>query len=457
MSNLILDWAHAWPSEWMPSGAPEGTSSGPGRGDADPRVAMEPYVARLERSVPHLPFLSLPFAEELSGQLDEFMEFLRSFRHMLILGIGGSALGPRALQKAFYPAQDRPGHDGPWLWIADNVDPDAFSALLEKLPPEDTLVVVISKSGGTIETVSQYLIALPWLQHRLPGTWQEHLFVVTDADSGFLRDETDRHFLRSLPVPEGLGGRYSVLSAVGLVPAAFMGMDWKALLRGACDVGRPLAAQPAMLAGHPAWRLGAWASHLAFTGKSQLIFFCYVPAWASLGPWFAQLWAESLGKDGRGTMPLPAVGVTDQHSLLQMFLGGPLDKGCLFLSSPAPRGPVLGHQSEPWGWLSGRSLGDILEAETLATRMSLVQRGVPLVHVAAPDCREYAAGKLIMLLEAATMFTGWLLGIDPLDQPAVEEGKRLARGRLGAPGSESDAERVARFVERAGRSDTITL
>ena len=152
-------------------------------------------------------------------------------------------------------------------------------------------------------------------------------------------------------------------------------------------------------------------------------------------------------------MPVPAVGVTDQHSLLQMFLGGPLDKGCLFLSAPAPRGPVLEPQAAPWSWLTGKSLGDILEAETLATRMSLVQRGVPFVHVAAPDCGEYAAGRLIMLLEATTVFTGWISGINPLDQPAVEEGKKLARGRLGAPGSELDAERLTRFTERDAKAD----
>ena len=442
MSNLTLDWSYAWPSSSGPAGAQSSVES------------AGPHVARLEKSLSELPFLSLPFAEELSAQLDSHAEFLRGFRHLLVLGIGGSALGARALQKAFFPAQDRPCHNGPWLWIADNVDPHAFSALLEKLPPDETLVVVISKSGGTIETVSQYLLTLPWLQKHLPDTWQEHLLVVTDTRIGFLREQAGRYGLRSLPVPEGLGGRYSVLSAVGLVPAAFLGLDWKALLRGACDVGRPLAAEPASLPGHPAWKLAQWAFHLAAHAKSQLIFFCYIPAWATFGPWFAQLWAESLGKNGQGTMPVPAVGVTDQHSLLQMFLDGPLDKGCLFLSAPAPQGPVLGPQDEPWGWLSGKSMGEILEAETLATRMSLAQRGVPLVHVTAPDCGEYAAGKLIMLLEASTIFTGWLLGINPVDQPAVEEGKKLARARLGAPGSEADAERLARFTRQEAQADT---
>lgn len=445
MSNLTLDWSYAWPS----------TSGAAGEAGAHSAAeAAQPYAARLERSLSELPFLTLPFAEELSAQLDALAEFLHGFRHLLVLGIGGSALGARALQKAFFPAQDRPRHRGPWLWIADNVDPDAFAALLENLPPAETLVVVVSKSGGTIETVSQYLLILPWLQKRLPGTWQEHLLMVTDTRIGFLREQVERYGLRSLPVPDGLGGRYSVLSAVGLLPAAFLGMDWKALLRGACDVGRPLGANPATLAEHPAWKLARWAFHLASHGKSQLIFFCYIPAWATFGPWFAQLWAESLGKNGLGTMPLPAIGVTDQHSLLQMFLDGPRDKGCLFLSAPAPRGPVLSPQDEPWGWLSGKSMGEILEAETLATRMSLAQRGVPLVHVAAPDCDEYAAGKLIMLLEASTIFTGWLLGINPVDQPAVEEGKKLARARLGAPGSESDAGRLARFTEQETQAGT---
>lgn len=457
MSCLTIDWSHAWPTEktsesiHSPAQGVETGESRPG-GHAD----VSAYAARLRREAPELPFLSLPFAEELMGRLEDYTGFLRGFRHMLVLGIGGSALGARALQKAFFPAQDRPGHDGPWLWIADNVDPASFSALLDKLPPEETLVVVISKSGGTIETMAQYLLILPWLQRRLPGVWQDHLFMVTDADKGFLRDQANRHGLRSLPVPDGLGGRYSVLSAVGLVPAAFMGIDWKGLLRGACEVGRPLAVQPDSLPAHPAWKLGVWASHLAFSGKSQLIFFCYAPAWATFGPWFGQLWAESLGKDGRGTMPVPAVGVTDQHSLLQMFLGGPLDKGCLFLSAPAERGPVLQEKlADPWGWLSGRKLGDILEAETLATRMALVQRGVPLVHLAAPDVSARAAGRLIMLLEAATVFTGWLLGIDPLDQPAVEEGKKLARARLGAPGSAADAERLSAFMRLPVREEQV--
>ncbi len=430
MKSAKLDWAHAWPA-----------------GLARPAAGAEAYVDRLRRELPVLPFLSLPFAEELTAELEKQEGFLRGFKHMLLLGIGGSALGPRALQRAFAPAQDRPGCKGPFLWIADNVQPEWLQSVLDGLPPRETIVVVVSKSGGTIETMAQYLLVLPWLQEKLPDEWKDHLFMITDQHKGFLREEADRYGIRSLPVPDNLGGRYSVLSAVGLVPAAFLGIDWKGLLQGAMSVGRPLAADPGLLPSHPAWQLARWAWQMSRSGKSQLIYFCYIPAWSTFGPWFCQLWAESLGKDGQGTMPIPATGVTDQHSLLQMFLDGQPDKACLFVSSPAGTElPMPSGLPEQWSYLEGHSFGDILDAETLATRATLAQKGVPLVHVRMDDESEYSAGKMMMLMEAATIFTGWLLGINPVDQPAVENGKCLARARLGKPGSEKDAERLAEFT-----------
>ena len=441
MSHMKLDWSHAWPENVPGGGKPPGVTTA---------EAAAPFIDRLKRELPALPFLTLPFAESLSDQLRGEEEFLRGFRHMLVLGIGGSALGARALQKAFAPGQDRPGHDGPWLWIADNVEPLLFEDLLRRLPPQETLVAVISKSGGTVETLAQYFLVLPWLQKKLPASWQEHLVIITDAQRGFLRGEASRHALRSMPVPDHLGGRYSVLSAVGLVPAVFLGIDWRALLEGAAQMGRPLAADPAALPLHAAWRLALWGSDLIRAGLRQLIFFCYVPAWATFGPCFAQLWAESLWKSGQGSMPLPALGVTDQHSLLQMFLDGPRDKGCFFLSGPHLPGPVLSAAlPAPWEWLGGKNLVDVLEAETLATRVSLAQRGMPLVCLHLSETGEYAAGQMIMLLEAATVFAGWLLGIDPLDQPAVEKGKILAKARMGAPGNEKDQERLTAFLSSA--------
>mgnify|MGYP000212640242 CR=1 FL=1 len=463
-----------------------------------------------------LPFLTMPYRERLERELPPLLPRVRARRHMLVLGIGGSALGARALQRAFAPGQDGPCHDGPCLWIADNVCSATFESWLAKLPPHETTVVCISKSGGTIETLAQYFLCRDWLRKALGERWHEHMIVVTDLHQGFLREEASRYALDSLEVPDNLGGRYSALSAVGLLPAAFLGIDWQALLDGAAAVARPLAQDPSCLAGHPAFHLACWANALESHGYSQLVFFCYVPQWATYGPWFAQLWAESLGKDGKGIMPVPATGVTDQHSVNQMFLDGQRDKGCIFVTSRGleqgrhfgqdlpenwswlrgkPFGALLEAEGlgtrmalcksgvpllhmemgectpraagsmmllpmptklpEQWQYLKGHSFGDILDAETLATRATLAQKDVPVVHLDMPDESAFSAGKMMMLLEAATIFTGWLMGIDPLDQPAVELGKRLANTRLGASGYPREAADLAEFLAVAQEPESF--
>lgn len=444
-----LDWTNAWPA------APLGRLSPDAAATHDLHRGEMANRLKAELAAGHLPFIDMPYRAALESGLAGLQPTLARYRHMVLLGIGGSALGARALQRAFFPQQDRPGHDGPWLWIADNVDAGTMEAWFASLPPEQTLVVAVSKSGGTIETLAQYFLAKQWLQSALGDRWREHMLVVTDETSGFLRQEAQAANLPSLPVPDHLGGRYSVLSAVGLVPAAFMGLDWRALLDGAQAAGASLVADPASaLPGHPAWQLALWNMALADAHYSQLIFFCYVPLWAPFGPWFAQLWAESLGKESKGTMPLPAVGVTDQHSLQQMFLDGPRDKGCLFLTCPGlPQGrPFPADLPDKWAFLKGRRFGELLDAEGLGTRMALAKQGTPLVELRMGSTGEAAAGRLMGLLELATLFTGWLMNINPLDQPAVELGKRLANARLGAPGYPAEEADLAAFLGRAEQS-----
>jgi glucose-6-phosphate isomerase len=422
-----------------------------------PGNAGEPFLSRQkdlserlarELAAGELPFLSMPYKEKLREDLLPLLPRVKPFRHMLLLGIGGSALGARAIQRAFAPGQDEPNHTGPWLWIADNVCARSFEALLGKLRPSDTVVVCVSKSGGTMETLAQYFLVKEWLRTAAGERWKEHMVVVTDRTKGYLREESLRYGLYSLEVPDFLGGRYSALSAVGLLPAAFLGIDWQALLEGAWDVALPLARTPASLGAHPSFALACWAKALEDHQYSQLIFFCYIPSWAAYGLWFAQLWAESLGKNGKGTMPVPAVGVTDQHSVNQMFLDGQRDKGCLFLTSRArPQcGSFGANLPEQWSWLAGRPFSSLLEAEALGTRMALAANGVPLVHLDMEDDGPRAAGALMMLLEAATVFTGWLMDINPLDQPAVEMGKRLANARLGAKGYPEEKAELAAFL-----------
>ncbi len=440
MSDNLLDWTSAYPKGVSPSAG---------------QARLGAFVERLALDMSgadggKLPFINMPHWPALKRGLEPLAPRLRKYRHMLVLGIGGSALGARALQKAFFPQQDLPGHDGPWLWIADNVDVPTLTAYFTRLPAKDTVVVAISKCGGTLETTSQYLLACAWLKEKLGDDWKDHLVMIT-GDAGFFRQEADRHGFTTLPVPTHLGGRYSVLSAVGLVPAAFLGLDCEALVQGALAVTSPLfdtILSPRILAAHPAWRLATWNWSLIDSGFSQLIFFSYAPPLSTFGAWFAQLWAESLGKQGKGSMPLPAVGVTDQHSTQQMFLDGPRDKGCLFVTcADQPQGPAFpADLPDEFAYLGGKHFGDLLPAEALGSRMAMSQVGVPLVEMRLGRVDEANVGRMIALLELTTLFTGWLLSINPLDQPAVELGKRLAKARLGAAGLEEEKARLAEFL-----------
>lgn len=422
-----------------------------GKADTDGLARKAPELAAVlkkDMDAEELPFLTMPYKDKLEKAMPPLLDKIKGCRHMLVLGIGGSALGARAMQRAFAPGQDGPGYAGPWLWIADNVCAEQFEAMLNKLDPAETVVVCISKSGGTIETLAQYFLVRQWLIKACGDAWRERMIVVTDASKGFLRQEAREKDLGSLEVPDFLGGRYSALSAVGLLPAAFIGIDWRNLLAGAANVAKSLVENPQSLDSHPAFRLACWAKALEDRQYSQLIFFCYIPQWATYGPWFAQLWAESLGKSGKGSMPIPATGVTDQHSVNQMFLDGPRDKGCIFLTGEQPQtGRLFGQDlPEQWAWLRGKAFNALLDAEALGTRMALCKSGVPLVGMHMGDLKEYAAGSMMMLLEAATIFTGWLMGINPVDQPAVELGKRLANSKLGASGYAAEAADLANFL-----------
>lgn len=434
-----LDFTHAWTGRLK---QPEGLS---------PRLSG--CTARLtgELAAGRLPFLNLPYRNDLVEQITAVLPKLHRFKHMVVLGIGGSALGTRALQKAFFPGQDRPGHQGPWLWIADNVDAASLEAWFTSLNPEETIVLVVSKSGGTIETLSQYFLVREWLQKSRGDRWNEHMLFVTDTKVGFLREEADREGITSFPVPDHLGGRYSVFSAVGLVPAAFLGLPWIDFMDGCLDATRELVnnpGNPEALAAHPAWKMALWAGKLSKAKYSQLIFFVYLPLWASFGNWFAQLWAESLGKNGKGTMPLPAVGVTDQHSTNQMFLDGPADKGCIVVSCPTlDQGPTFPKGlPEAWSWLENKKFGSLLEAECVGTSAALAHNRVPLLQLTLDRTDARTAGGLMGLCMASTLLTGWLLEINPLDQPAVELGKRLACARLGAKMYPDEAAMLRRFL-----------
>lgn len=417
-----LNWAHAWKGRL--------THSSPSP------LPIEDYVKRLHKDLSDniLPFITMDYQDKLKQQIYNIIPFLHKYKYLVILGIGGSALGAKALQKAFFPEQDRPNHNGRWLWIMDNIDSESMNALLTSLNPHETLVVTISKSGETIETMAQYFLIKTWLQATTQNNWQKHCLFITDPETGFLRQEAQKENIQTLPVPKNLGGRYSVLSAVGLIPAAFLGIEWEELLNGANQILNPLRhVTTKSLQKHPSWTTAEWCYTLIKNGYTQLIFFNYISTWSMFGQWFTQLWAESLGKSGQGSMPLSAIGVTDQHSTQQMFLDGPKDKGCILLSTKNyTTGPVFpSNLPDNWSWLKHKQLNELIEAEKIGTAAALTANNVPLLQLQFDEANCYAAGEFIGLFMATTVLTGWLLHINPLDQPAVELGKRLARVKLG--------------------------
>jgi glucose-6-phosphate isomerase len=376
--------------------------------------------------------------------------------NLVVLGIGGSSLGPRALYSALAPAYHplRPrAPGGPRrLWFPDNSDPRTFAAVLELCPPERTVWNVVTKSGGTAETASQLLVLYQHLTRALGEAGaRASIVVTTDPEKGALRALVRDLGLTSFPVPPSVGGRFSVLSAVGLVPAAAAGLDVAGLLAGARAMrdrclGKDLGKNPALLL--------ATLLHLhdVDNGRPMAVVMPYADALFDTADWFRQLWAESLGKaldvDGKpivsGPTPIASRGATDQHSQLQLYAEGPPDKTFLFLRPRQRDGELTMPDSvvarhPDYAYLVGRGMGELLDAELRGTLGSLVGRGRPCGLVELERLDAGALGELLMLLMTATALAGPLYRVDPFDQPGVEEAKKLAFAALGRPGYESFA------------------
>jgi glucose-6-phosphate isomerase len=374
--------------------------------------------------------------------------------HVLVLGIGGSALGAKALlnalRKPAWNEWDDEGRDFfPRLTVLENVDPTSVAAALERIDPRRVLVNVISKSGGTAETMAQYLVVRAWLEKSLGAAAHRHLVFTTDPARGALRELAQRDRIATLDVPVEIGGRFSVLSPVGLLPAALVGIDVDGLLRGArraVERSEPddlLENPPALYAGLH------WAADVKLGARLHVLM-PYSDRLREFAEWYRQLWAESLGKrvnrEGRvvhaGPTPLAAVGATDQHSQVQLFMEGPYDKVITFVTVddlgvdvPIPDPGELPEALPPdLAYLPGHSLGELLRAEYQATSSALAQMGRMNCTLRFPDLSPETLGEAIMFYQLATGFAGVWYGIDPFDQPGVELGKRLTYAAMGRPG-----------------------
>lgn len=361
---------------------------------------------------------------------------------VVVLGIGGSALGTSLLQTALLPhawnelsATQRAG--APRLHVLDNVDPRTIAARLALLSLERTLFLVVSKSGGTAETLAQYLLVRSRVESARLRV-NQHLAFVTDPTHGLLRPIAERDTIPAFSIPPNVGGRFSVLTPVGTLAAALVGIDTEALLRGAAaaavraaesDLARNFAGVFATL---------QWRAHRD-AGQGIHVMMSYSDALRGLAPWFVQLWAESLGKvdvDGKhsGPTPLAAVGATDQHSQIQLYMEGPRDKTVTFVTERSRDAdvtiPVLAGAPEESAYLQGRSFGTLLDTEQRATAAALAQADRPNMTISVERCDAEHVGELLMMLMHATVFAGALYQVNPLGQPGVERGKVLTREGL---------------------------
>ena len=385
----------------------------------------------------------LSYVNEMKDQIDAFV----------VLGIGGSALGPMAVQQAlnhpFYNELPREARGGfPKLYVVDNVDPERLAYLFQIIDPTKCLFNVISKSGSTSETMSQFMIVQKMLEEKLGKEGAKKLILcTTDAAKGNLITIAKTEGYKYFIIPDAVGGRFSQLTPVGLIPAAFCGIDIKGLLEGAAQMDK--LCEPEDIYKNPA-HMYALLHYIGMTtGKNISVVMPYADALKYISDWYAQLWAESLGKqydaDGNivnvGQTPVKALGVTDQHSQVQLYAEGPFDKIVVFLGVDDYREtitiPKTYGDMPSLGFLGGVTHNDLIKTEQAATEYALTKAERMNMTLTLPKVTPQTLGQLLYFFEVATAYAGELLNIDAFDQPGVEEGKNATYAMFGRPGYET--------------------
>ncbi len=443
-----------------------GAAHGVTRGEIEQHLPKAPEAVRSFRQASEqglYGFPKLPFQKGLVKQILGYArEVHRSYDAVCLVGIGGSALGAWALDcglRGPHPVQGEFSTARPRLVILDNVDPSLAGAALDSMNPKRTLVLVIAKSGSTAETAANFLVVRGWLQRRLGRKAASRIVAVTSQGRGELANLAAKEGYRTFPIPENVGGRFSVLSAVGLVPAALIGLDIRRLLKGAAamtrlcwqeDPGKNTALRAALLH-YLVWRLKNKPIQVAFPYCNRL--------WGTAF-WFRQLWAESLGKARTrggeqvhaGQTPVAALGTTDQHSQVQLYMEGPNDKVFTFWSVEKFSDPVnipKQHTGlDAFDYLSGRSLAELIEAERLSTAAALTSHGRPNCTLKLDRLDEEHLGAFLQWMEFQTAFMGELLDINAFDQEGVELGKKFTFGLMGRPGYDSFRDQFEAYEKR---------
>jgi len=425
----------------------------------------EPLIEQLnvDRKADRVRYRDLPYQSQTVEKVRQVAGQFGWCENFVVLGIGGSALGNIALQTALNPYMynlDDRQRKGPRLFVLDNIDPQQMSSFLDWIAGrlDKTVFNVISKSGRTAETAAQFLTVRRMLEEKLgKDSLKKHIIATTDLKEGTLRKTADQFGLISLEVPQGVGGRFSVLSAVGLLSAAVCGIDIEQLLAGAAEMDKKVSQQSFYQ--NPAAVNAAINWHYYNRGKRISVMMPYSYALKDFADWYRQLWAESLGKakdlSGRmvsvGPTPVKAIGATDQHSQVQLYREGPNDKLFTFLAVENFGEDVqIGSSSAvapELGYLANQKMSRLLNSERIATEYALVVNKRPCMTVVFEKICPYTIGQFIYLFEVSTSIAGMLFGIDAYDQPAVELGKEATFALMGQNEYAVLAEKIKPFAE----------
>jgi glucose-6-phosphate isomerase len=453
MTSLTLDYANCLSTRVGEHGIDEPQLAAAG-------AELDEFTARLNatKGTGWERWRTMPFDPMRTQHVDAMQALVDRYRentdNLIVLGIGGSALGNIALQSALNPKTynllPREVRGGPRLFVLDNVDPHLVGQTLRIVRESDptferTVVNVISKSGETAETAAQFILLRSMLRQVLGPEYGKRIVAITDPAKGTMRSICDAEGYATLPVPEGVGGRFSVLSPVGLFSAAMCGIDIEALLDGAAEMDRRCSVTPA--SENPAATLAFLLTTFARSGKPNHVLMPYCNALYDLADWYRQLWAESLGKRQSrdsaevfaGATPIKALGATDQHSQVQLYREGPNDKVIGFVEIETFDEDLTIPSDldvENLRYLQGRSLGELLNAEKRATEYALLISERPNFTIRMPRVDAHAVGAFIQLWAITTAYAGLLFNIDAYNQPAVETGKQATFGLMGRPGYE---------------------
>ena len=405
-----------------------------------------------------LRWMNLGYSEETIWYVKEFASMVENrFDNILVLGIGGSALGglavTEALLKPYWNLLTTEQRKGlPRIFFLDNIDPDTINGLLEILDLKKTLVNVITKSGSTAATMSQYMIVKNMLEKELQDDYRKNIVVTTDKNVGILRQLADQEGYKTFVIPDDVGGRFSVFSAVGLLPFALVGIDIDELTNGIkdmdlalknTDIHENIAAQNALI------------HYLMDTkkGKNISVMMPYSSRLKYVSDWYTQLWAESLGKefdiDGNrvnvGPTPIKALGATDQHSQIQLYNEGPNNKLITFIRvenfDTTLEIPKI-FEYTGIGYLGGKTINDLINAEADSTRVALSDYSRPTITISMDRINPYNLAQLLYMLEVQTAIAGELYHINTFNQPGVEQAKNYTYALMGRSGYEDSAQQL---------------